>query len=43
MFKAIEWVESPQAAIRLLDQTLLPSVEKYIDITETASLVNAPR
>lgn len=41
MFKAIEWVESPQAAIRLLDQTLLPSVEKYIDITETASLVDA--
>ncbi|MDO5099666.1 MAG: S-methyl-5-thioribose-1-phosphate isomerase [Corynebacterium sp.] len=41
MFKAIEWVESPQVAIRLLDQTALPSVEKYIDIIETASLVDA--
>ena len=41
MFKAIEWVESPQAAIRLLDQTELPAVEKYCDITDTASLVDA--
>ncbi|MFT0761990.1 S-methyl-5-thioribose-1-phosphate isomerase [Actinomyces sp. F1_1611] len=42
MVKAIEWVAStnpPQ--IRLIDQTLLPKEEKYLEITDVVDLVDA--
>ncbi|WP_130864725.1 S-methyl-5-thioribose-1-phosphate isomerase [Acidipropionibacterium timonense] len=41
MVLAIEWVELPQPTIRLIDQTLLPAEEKYIDVRTVDVLVKA--
>lgn len=42
MVKAIEWVSTDGSGqIRLIDQTLLPHEEKYLDITEVTPLVDA--
>lgn len=41
MVLAVEWVESPQPRIRLLDQTALPTQETHLDITTVDGLVAA--
>lgn len=41
MVKALEWVALPQPALRLLDQTRLPTQEHYIDVTTVDTLVRA--
>lgn len=41
MVLAVEWVETPEPMIRLLDQTLLPAEETYRDITTVDALVEA--
>ncbi|WP_109471959.1 S-methyl-5-thioribose-1-phosphate isomerase [Ornithinimicrobium cavernae] len=41
MVLAVEWVESPQPRIRLLDQTALPAQETHLDITTVDGLVAA--
>lgn len=41
MVLAVEWVESPQPRIRLLDQTVLPAQETHLDITTVDGLVAA--
>lgn len=41
MVLAIEWIEAPRPAIRLIDQTLLPAEEKYLDVRTVAVLVKA--
>jgi methylthioribose-1-phosphate isomerase len=43
MVRAIEWVDDPRPTIRLIDQTLLPGVERYIDVTTVDVLVEAIR
>ncbi len=40
---AIEWVDDPEPAIRLIDQTLLPGTEQYIDVTTVDVLVESIR
>lgn len=41
MVLAVEWVESPEPMIRLLDQTALPAQETHLDITTVDGLVTA--
>ena len=41
MVHAIEWVDDPKPMIRLIDQTRLPSVEQYIDVTTVDVLVES--
>ncbi|HEY5248523.1 MAG TPA: S-methyl-5-thioribose-1-phosphate isomerase [Dermatophilaceae bacterium] len=41
MVRAIEWVDLPRPAIRLIDQTLLPDTERYVEVTTVDVLVEA--
>lgn len=41
MVLAVEWVATPEPMIRLLDQTVLPGRETYLDITTVDALVDA--
>ena len=41
MVHAIEWVDDPTPMIRLIDQTLLPGAEQYIDVTTVDVLVES--
>jgi methylthioribose-1-phosphate isomerase len=41
MVRAIEWLDVPRPTIRLIDQTLLPEVERYVDVTTVDVLVVA--
>ena len=41
MVLAIEWVDDPRPMIRLIDQTLLPGTERYIDVTTVDVLVQS--
>jgi methylthioribose-1-phosphate isomerase len=41
MVRSVEWVDDPQPAIRLLDQTRLPHAERYVDVTTVDVLVQA--
>ncbi len=41
MVLAVEWVETPEPMIRLLDQTVLPADEQYLAITTVDALVEA--
>jgi methylthioribose-1-phosphate isomerase len=41
MVRAIDWLDDPRPAIRLIDQTLLPNVERYVDVTTVDVLVEA--
>ena len=41
MVRAIDWLEDPRPAIRLIDQTLLPDTEQYVDVTTVDVLVAA--
>lgn len=43
MVLAVEWVDTPQPGIRLLDQTALPASEVHLDITTVDALVDAIR
>ena len=43
MVRAIEWLDDPRPTIRLIDQTRLPGVEEYIDVTTVDVLVEAIR
>ena len=41
MVRALEWRDDPGPMIRLLDQTLLPETERYVDVTTVDVLVAA--
>lgn len=41
MVKAIEWRDRPEPAIRLIDQTVLPGEERYLEVTTVDALVAA--
>jgi methylthioribose-1-phosphate isomerase len=41
MVRAIEWVDEPRPAIRLIDQTRLPGALRYIDVTTVGALVDS--
>lgn len=41
MVRAIEWRENPRPMIRLIDQTLLPQEERYLEVTTVDDLVSA--
>ena len=41
MVLAIEWLDDPTPRIRLIDQTLLPGTEQYIDVTTVDVLVES--
>ncbi|MGJ3508702.1 S-methyl-5-thioribose-1-phosphate isomerase [Enemella sp. A6] len=41
MVLAVEWIDEPQPCIRLLDQTVLPGTERYLDIDTVDDLVAA--
>jgi methylthioribose-1-phosphate isomerase len=41
MVRAIEWVDDPFPMIRLIDQTLLPGTERYLDVTTVDELVGS--
>ena len=41
MVRAIEWLDGPRPMIRLIDQTLLPDAEQYIDVTTVDVLVES--
>lgn len=43
MVLAVEWVDTPQPRIRLIDQTALPASEVHLDITTVDALVDAIR
>lgn len=43
MVLAIEWLDDPRPGIRLIDQTLLPGTERYIDVTTVDVLVESIR
>ena len=43
MVLAIEWLDDPRPMIRLIDQTLLPGTEQYIDVTTVDVLVESIR
>jgi len=43
MVRAIEWLDVPRPMIRLIDQTLLPGSERYVDVTTVDVLVEAIR
>lgn len=41
MVMAIEWRESPVRGIRLIDQTVLPGEERFLEVTTVSALVDA--
>src|SRR5664280_1210349 len=41
MVRSIEWVGGPRPMIRLIDQTLLPGTEQYIDVSTVDVLVES--
>jgi methylthioribose-1-phosphate isomerase len=41
MVRAIEWLDAPRPTIRLIDQTLLPETERYVEVTTVDVLVEA--
>src|ERR1035437_7542046 len=41
MVRSIEWVDGPRPMIRLIDQTLLPGTEQYIDVSTVDVLVES--
>ena len=41
MVRAMEWLDVPRPMIRLIDQTLLPDSERYVDVTTVDVLVEA--
>lgn len=41
MVKSIEWRDRPEPAIRLIDQTVLPGEERYLEVTTVDGLVEA--
>lgn len=41
MVRAMQWLDVPGPMIRLLDQTLLPDTERYVDVTTVDVLVAA--
>ncbi|EYR63410.1 initiation factor 2B subunit alpha [Actinotalea ferrariae CF5-4] len=41
MVRAIEWRDTPRPMIRLIDQTLLPLEERYLEVTRVDDLVAA--
>ncbi|MGO1661744.1 MAG: S-methyl-5-thioribose-1-phosphate isomerase [Canibacter sp.] len=41
MVKAIEWVDSAEPSVRLIDQTLLPVKEQHLNVTEVDTLIDA--
>ena len=41
MVQAVEWRDEPRPMIRLIDQTLLPEREEYLEITTVDGLVDA--
>lgn len=41
MVRAIEWIEAEVPAVRIIDQTLLPASETYLDLTTIDSLADA--
>ncbi len=41
MVRAMEWLDDPRPTIRLIDQTLLPGAERYVDVTTVDVLVAA--
>ncbi|MEP7034151.1 MAG: S-methyl-5-thioribose-1-phosphate isomerase [Dermatophilaceae bacterium] len=43
MVLAIEWLDDPRPMIRLIDQTLLPGAEHYLDVTTVDVLVESIR
>jgi len=43
MVLAIEWLDDPRPAIRLIDQTLLPGTEQYLDVRTVDVLVESIR
>ena len=43
MVLAIEWLDDPAPMIRLIDQTLLPGTERYVDVTTVDVLVESIR
>jgi len=43
MVLAIEWLDDPAPTIRLIDQTLLPGTEQYVDVTTVDVLVESIR
>jgi methylthioribose-1-phosphate isomerase len=43
MVRAIEWLDDPGPMIRLIDQTLLPGAEQYLDVTTVDVLVDSIR
>jgi methylthioribose-1-phosphate isomerase len=43
MVLAVEWLDDPRPTIRLIDQTLLPGTEQYLDVTTVDVLVDSIR
>jgi len=43
MARAIEWLDAPRPMIRLIDQTLLPGTERYVDVPTVDVLIEAIR
>ncbi|MDQ1483289.1 MAG: methylthioribose-phosphate isomerase [Actinomycetota bacterium] len=43
MVRAIEWVDGPRPMVRLIDQTLLPATERFVDVATVDVLVEAIR
>jgi methylthioribose-1-phosphate isomerase len=41
MVKAVQWLDGPSPALRLIDQTRLPHDEVYLDIQDVAALIAA--
>lgn len=41
MVRAVEWLDTPEPRIRLIDQTLLPLRESYLDVTTVDTLIKA--
>jgi methylthioribose-1-phosphate isomerase len=41
MVRAIEWIDQTRPLIRLIDQTLLPGTEDYVDVTTVDVLVES--
>jgi methylthioribose-1-phosphate isomerase len=41
MVLSVEWVDDPRPMIRLIDQTLLPAAEQYLDVTTVDVLVES--
>lgn len=41
--RAIAWIDAAAPAIRLVDQTLLPTTEQHVDVTDVDTLIDAIR